>query len=114
MNKEYELELLSTAQHELEEIGRVHLELAGPNVAKKTTDRILSSLAKLKTLPDSGIACRDRQLAAEGYRMLTSGDYFCVYRKTGNTIYIYHIVEGKANFPRLFSDIKKVRSNKHG
>jgi len=37
MDKKYELELLTPAQRELEEIGRVHLEIVGPLSARKIT-----------------------------------------------------------------------------
>jgi plasmid stabilization system protein ParE len=74
------LELLTPAQRELEEIAYAHLELVGPLSARKITDRIYSALEKLRTYPDLGVACRDKQLAAEGYRMLICGNYLCFYR----------------------------------
>jgi len=106
MNKRYRLELLTPAQRELEEIARVHLELVGLNSARKITDRVYSALSNLQTHPNMGIACRDQRLASEGYRMLICGVYLCFYRLIGNTIFIYHIVDGRVNYPKLIADLK--------
>jgi plasmid stabilization system protein ParE len=110
MGKKYELELLTPAQCELEEIGRVHLEIVGPLSARKITDRIYSALEKLKTFPDLGIACRDKNLAAAGYRMLICGNYLCFYRKTDNIVFVYHIVDGRTDYPKLLSDMETVKN----
>ena len=103
MDKKLELKLLMPAQRELEEIGRVHLALVGPISARKITERIYSSLEKLKTFPNMGVACSDKQLAAAGYRMMICGNYLCFYRKTGNIVFVYHIVDGRADYPKLLS-----------
>ena len=110
MVNKYELELLTPAQRELEEIGRAHLELVGSLSARKITDRIYSSLEKLKMFPDIGISCRDRQLAAAGYRMLICGNYLCFYRKTGNIVFIFHIVDGRTDYPKLLADMEREKT----
>ena len=38
------IEILESAQRELEAIAELHMNLAGPNSARKITDRILDSL----------------------------------------------------------------------
>ena len=48
------LVILESAQRELEEIAMVHLNLVGPNSARKITDRILDTLSRLETFPLSG------------------------------------------------------------
>ena len=106
MDKRYRLELLTPAQRELEEIARVYLELVGPSSARKITDRIYTALGNLQTHPNMGMACRDKQLASEGYRMLMCEAYLCFYRLIGNTIFVYHVVDGRANYPRLISGLK--------
>ena len=40
MDSKYRLELLTTAQRELEEIAKVHLTLVGPLSARKITEKI--------------------------------------------------------------------------
>ncbi len=106
MSRKYELLLLTPAQSELEEIGLVYLTLAGEEEARKAIDRIYEALEKLQSYPNSGIICRDKQLASQGYRTLICGNYLCVYRLIGNTIYVYHIVDGRSNYPRLLHDLK--------
>ena len=107
MDAEYELILLAPAQHELEETALVHFELADPQSAQKITDRIYSTLEKLQSYPDLGFACRDKQLALQGYRMLICGQSLCFYRTIEKTIFVYHIVDGRANYPKLLDHLKR-------
>ena len=107
MDKRYRLELLTPAQRELEEIARVHLVVVGPSSARKITDRIYTALGKLQTHPKMGIVCRDQRLASGGYRMLICGVYLCFYRLIANTIFVYHIVDSRVNYPKLISDLKE-------
>lgn len=108
MNGKYELILLAPAQRELEEIALVHLELVGPDSARKVIDRIYSALEKLQIHPNLGIACRDRQLASQGFRMLICGHYLCFYRLIADTVFIYHVVDGRSDYPTLLRDMRKV------
>jgi plasmid stabilization system protein ParE len=108
MDNRYRLELLAPAQRELEEIARAHLELVGPLSARKITDRIYSALEKLRTYPELGIACRDKQLATAGYRMLICGNYLCFYRRIAAIVFICHIVDGRTDYPKLLSDLKRI------
>ena len=97
----YKLELLRPAQRELEEIALVHMELAGVESARKITDRIFKALEHLRSHSHMGIECRDEILRWAGYRMLICGHYLCIYRLLGKTIFVYHIVDGRTNYPRL-------------
>jgi len=108
MEEKYRLEILTPAQRELEDIAILHMELVGPDSARKISDRIYTALEKLKTFPDMGILCRDKQLALAGYRMLICGNYLCLYRLIGTVIFIYHIVDGRSDYQKLFSDINAV------
>lgn len=78
--KKYKLKVLTPAQNELEEIALVHLGLAGPLSARKITNRIYGSMELLKTAPNMGVSCTDKQLQLKGYRMLICGNYLCIYR----------------------------------
>ena len=111
MEKKYKLEVLTPAQKELEEIAGVHMELVGPISAQKITDCIYSALENLETFLELGVACKDKQLAALGYRMLICGNYLSIYRRIGIIIYVYHIVDGRTNYPKLFSDLTKNEIN---
>ena len=106
MEKQYRLELLAPAQRELDEIASLHMELVGPASARKITERIYSSLENLETFPELGVACSDKGLAAEGYRMLVCGKYLCFHRQIGVTVYVYHIVDGRTDYPKLLTDLE--------
>lgn len=101
---DYEVELLATAWRELEEIADMHLALVGAKSAQKITDKILDDLDRLKISPYLGKACEEQMLAADNYRRLVSGKYLCFYRVVGQKIYVYHIVNGKRDYPKLFEN----------
>ena len=53
-----ELVILEPAQWELEEIAQLHLNLAGPNSARKITGLILDTLSRLERFPLSAMSRR--------------------------------------------------------
>ena len=75
------IEILESAQRELEAIAELHMNLVGPNSARKITDRILDSLSRLERFPLSGSLPRDAELLKSGYRYVIAGQYLCVYRR---------------------------------
>jgi plasmid stabilization system protein ParE len=97
--------LLENARQELKDIAAIHLELVGPRSAKKITDRILDGLELLCTSPNLGFKARDTELRSLGYRILIIGNYICIYRQIGDVIYVYHIVDGRRDYPHLFADL---------
>lgn len=101
----YQLELLRPAQHELEKIALVHTVLAGVESARKITDRIFRALEHLQSHLPMGVECGDEILRWAGYRMLICGHYLCIYRLLGKTIFVYHIVDGRTNYPRLLATL---------
>lgn len=103
----HDLRILTPAQRELEEIALLHIDLVGLESARKITDRILGALELLREQPNMGIACRDKNLRGQGYRMLICGRYICVYRMIADTVYVYHIVDGRTNYPRLLRELAK-------
>ena len=106
-DEKYKVELLSPGQNELEELAFIHFSLSGPGSAKNFTDKIFSALENLKTNPEIGLMCRDKQLRIANYRMLICGKYLCFYRKIGKIIYIYHIVDGRTDYPRIFENMRE-------
>ena len=74
-----ELVILEPAQRELEEIAQLHLNLVGPNSARKITDLILDTLSRLEIFPLSGHIPQDKELRNGGYRPVISGNDICVY-----------------------------------
>ncbi|NLF46611.1 MAG: type II toxin-antitoxin system RelE/ParE family toxin [Syntrophomonadaceae bacterium] len=101
----YELKILKPAQLELEEIALIHMELVGVESARKITDRIYGALEHLQRHPNIGVACSNKIFQSEGYRMLICDHYLCIYRLLEQTVYVYHIVDGRTNYPRLLEDL---------
>jgi Plasmid stabilization system protein len=104
--KIFKLEILAPAQRELEEIALLHLELVGPQSALNVTNRIYDSLEQLQTTPNMGVSCADKPLNLPGYRRLICGNYLCIYRLIGESVFVYHIVDGRRDYPKLVNDLK--------
>ncbi len=100
-----ELVILEPAQRELEEIAQLHLNLVGPNSARKITDLILDTLSRLETFPLSGHIPQDKELRNAGYRLVIAGKYICVYRQVAQTVLVYHIAHGASNYPVTFKQL---------
>ena len=99
--------ILEPAQRELEEIAQLHLNLAGPNSARKITDLILDTLSRLEMFPPSGHIPQDKELRGNGYRYVIAGKYICVYRVIAENVFVYHIAHGASNYPTLFKRLLK-------
>ena len=104
---EYKLEILDDARNEIHEIAKIHLELVGPISARKITGRIRAALENLKTNPMMGVACREESLALAGYRILICGNYLCFYRQVGNSVFVYHVVDGRMDYGKLLMDLER-------
>ena len=104
--KEYNLEILTPAQRELEEIALVYLELSGAQSARNIINRIYDALDQLRFHFNIGVNCADKPLKLQGYRMLICGNYICVYRLIEDTVVMYHIADGRADYPKLINDLQ--------
>jgi len=96
------VEILESAWRDLEEIADYHLLMAGPNSAKKITDRILDALERLETFPLSCPYVPDNELKGQDYRMLVCDQYLCIYRLIDDVVYVYHIAHGATEYGNLF------------
>ncbi len=96
------IEILPEAWGELDAIADRHLMLSGINSARKITNKILDALDLLKTNPLMGTLCSEYPLSGKGYRRLICGNYLCFYKLTDNTVFVYHIVDGRTDYPKLF------------
>lgn len=103
--------ILEPAQRELEEIALLHLNLVGPNSARKITNLILDTLSRLELFPLSGHFPRDKELRLGGYRYVIAGNYICVYRVALDNVFVYHIAHGTSNYPSLFKRLLKEKTN---
>lgn len=100
--KRYVVKILEPAQAELEEIARLYLSLVGPESARKITNKIYNALEQLAQFPLSGPAMRETELRNLGYRFLVVEKYIVIYRLIGDTIFVYHIFDGRSDYPTLF------------
>lgn len=93
---------LEPAKEDIMNIAAYHLEKAGPVSAKKITDIIIEAIDRLSSFPLIGQKHPDPVLAAKGYRKLVAAEsYVCIYRVFQDTIYIYRIVNGATDYPKL-------------
>ena len=101
-NKPYKLKILAPAREEIREIARLHMELVGAKSARKITAKLRKSTEHLCDHPYLGVSIEARDLSQKGYRKLFSGNYLCFYRLIGDTIFVYHIADGRTAYKRLF------------
>ena len=93
--------ILEPAQRELEEIALLHLNLAGPNSARKITNLILDTLSRLELFPLSGHIPRDKELRLGGYRYVIAGKYICVYRVVLDNVFVYPVSYTHLTLPTI-------------
>lgn len=99
--KRYALIILPPAQLELEEIALLHKNLSGPVSARAITDALYDAMERLTRFPLSAPTVRDPELRRIGYRYVIVKDHLMFYRLIGDTVYVYHIVHGKTDYPAL-------------
>lgn len=100
----YKIEFLPSAWKEIDEITNYYIQKIGKSSAKRTLDRIIKSIQRLEMFPYSAPLIRDEKLSQEGYRILISGEYICVYRVIEEIVYIYHIANGRTEYKNLITD----------
>jgi len=98
----FRVEILDPAKNDINQIAQYHLTAVGPKSASKITDKLLDSIEELGDYPMIGAEHPDSDLSKRGYRKLVCGEYVCVYRIIDNTVYIYHVVHGATDYPKLF------------
>ena len=98
----FELKILAPAQNELEDIARLYLALVGSKSAQRITDKIYDALEQLTRFPFSGPPVRDMELRSLGYRYILADKYVAIYKLIGKTVFVYHIFDGRSDYPTLF------------
>ncbi|KUO68676.1 MAG: hypothetical protein APF77_14825 [Clostridia bacterium BRH_c25] len=96
------VEILTPALNDIDQIADYHLLAVGPISAEKITDKLLDSIEKFGEYPLMGTEHSDSVLQKKGYRKLVCGEYICVYRLIDDTIYVYRVVHGATDYPKLF------------
>ena len=97
----YRVELLLAAWQDIDKISDIYLRLVGPAAAQRITDQILDTLERLGDFPYMGAQHPDLELAKREFRKVICCDYVCVYKVIEETVYIYRIVNGKTDYPKL-------------
>ena len=72
--------LLNPAWLDLDAIANYHMNTVGLDSARKITNKIFNDLERLETFPLSCPIAPYRELAEQGYRILVSGKYVCLYK----------------------------------
>ena len=97
----YRVEILLAAWQDIEKIADFYLRMVGAASAEKITDKILDTLEKLGDFPYMGAQHSDPELARLEYRKVICDDYVCIYKIIENRVYVYRILNGKTDYPRL-------------
>ena len=99
----YKVKFLRPALDDLEEIV-LYIAKDSTAAALKMHDEIITQSKKLETFPKLGREVPGRKMNESGYRMLMISPYIAFYRVIDDAIYIYRVLHGARNFPRLYSD----------
>lgn len=96
------LEYLAPAVSDFEEIVKYHITQVGAPYARKIYTTMESGINRLSEFPLLGQTHPDPLLASQGFRKLVLTDtYVAIYKIIGNTVYVYRIVNGKTDYPKL-------------
>lgn len=92
------LEWLEEAQREYIEIIHWRKLHAGTEAARKFHEKVQKALSPLCHFPDMG-ACKPESILDQlGFQLLFIDQYACVYRIEGETVFLYHFVDGRTNY----------------
>lgn len=98
---EYKVEILLAAWQDIDKIADFHMKMVGATSAQRITDKILDTLERLGSFPYMGAQHSDPELARRDFRKVICGDYVCVYKLIGSSVFVYRVVNGKTDYPKL-------------
>ena len=102
MPTRYKLVYLAPAAQDLREIVKFHITEVGVASSRKIYQSIQQTIGKLRDFPLMGQTHPDPMLAAGSFReMVLTRTYVAVYKVEDDTVYIYRIVNGATDYPRL-------------
>ena len=94
--------ILTPALNDIHCIADNHLMRVGPKSSEKITNNILDRIIMLEEHPLAGSDHYDPVLHKQNYRKLVCGNYICVYKLIGESVYIYRVVHGATDYPNRF------------
>lgn len=97
----FKVEILTLALQDIEKIAEYHLKMVGPKSAQRITDKLLDAIEILGDHPLCGVKHSDEFLYKQGFRKLVCGEYVCVYKIITDTVFIYRVVHGSSEYPKL-------------
>ena len=97
----YKVEILLAAWQDIDKIADFHMKMVGAASAQRITDKILDTLERLGSFPYMGAQHSDPELARRDFRKVICGDYVCVYKLIGSSVFVYRVVNGKTDYPKL-------------
>lgn len=93
---------LPSAKRDLREILQYHIEHVGVRSARSIYQMFRADISRLMDFPLSGPPVPDPELAVLGYRKLVlTKTYIAIYKVIDGSIYIYRIVNGRTDYPKL-------------
>lgn len=96
------LRYLAPAAADFEEIVKYHITQVGAASARNIYAAMEQTIGKLADFPLMGQTHPDRLLAAQGFRKLVlTNTYVAIYRVIDDTVYVYRIVNGRTDYPKL-------------
>ena len=98
---EYKVEILLAAWQDIDKIADFHKKMVGAASAQRITDKILDTLERLGSFPYMGAQHPDPELARRDFRKVICGNYVCVYKLIGSSVFVYRVVNGKTDYPKL-------------
>ena len=98
---EYKVEILLAAWQDIDKIADFHKKMVGAASAQRITDKILDTLERLGSFPYMGTQHPDPELAQRDFRKVICGNYVCVYKLIGSSVFVYRVVNGKTDYPKL-------------
>lgn len=98
----YRIELLPEPWEDLKTIEDWYLLNFSAETALKVTDSILNAVQRLEDYPDSGSRTPDDWLNGLGYRMVVIERHVAIYRKIGQSVFVYYIADTRTEYTRLF------------
>ncbi len=92
------IEWLYEAQAEYRDLLGYYRNQVGSEAARRFSEKILGAIARLETFPEMGVLRSDTRLGRLGFRALFVGNYVCVYRIHGDTVFVYHLADARTNY----------------
>lgn len=66
----------------------------------------MDSIDSLKVFPEGFSTVPEAELAEKGYRMVIYKKYISVYKIIDDTVYIYHVADGRINYSQIIKGYK--------